>query len=126
MLERWRAQPFVVTKVKQLWRLVRESHAQPMTGQSRSAEIVDPGEMGVTFIGHSSFLIQIGGHSVLVDPVFATRLILLRRQRRAGETSCGCDRTAHRRNSPPPPATSRSSPHGWRGAMKWSAGTRNC
>jgi L-ascorbate metabolism protein UlaG (beta-lactamase superfamily) len=40
--------------------------------------------MGVTFIGHSSFLIQIGGRSVLVDPVFATHLILLRRQRRAG------------------------------------------
>ncbi|HZY72226.1 MAG TPA: MBL fold metallo-hydrolase [Edaphobacter sp.] len=84
MFKQWRAQPFIVTKVKQLWRLVRESHAHPMTGQSRSAEIVGPGEMGVTFIGHSSFLIQIGGRAVLVDPVFATRLILLRRQRRAG------------------------------------------
>lgn len=84
MFERWRAQPFVVTKVKQLWRLVRESHAQPMIGQSRLAEIVGPSEMGVTFIGHSSFLIQIGGRAVLIDPVFVTRLILLRRQRRAG------------------------------------------
>jgi len=55
-----------------------------MTGQSRLAEIVGPGEMGVTFIGHSSFLIQIGGRAVLIGPVFATRLILLRRQRRAG------------------------------------------
>ncbi len=84
MFNQWREQPFVVTKVKQLWRLVRESHAQPMTGQPRLAEIVGPGEMGVTFIGHSSFFLQIGGRAVLIDPVFATRLILLRRQRRAG------------------------------------------
>lgn len=47
-------------------------------------ETVAPGEVGVSFIGHSSFLLQIGGRTVLVDPVFAKRLILLRRQRRAG------------------------------------------
>lgn len=73
-----------MTKVKQLWRLVRESHAQPIQGEPRVAEIVGPGELGVSFIGHSSFLLQIGGAAVLVDPVFAKRLILLRRQRRAG------------------------------------------
>jgi len=38
----------------------------------------------VTFIGHSSFLLQTGGQSLLIDPVFATHLILMRRQRRAG------------------------------------------
>ena len=36
------------------------------------------------FLGHSSFLLGMGGKHVLVDPVFATRLILMRRQRRAG------------------------------------------
>jgi L-ascorbate metabolism protein UlaG (beta-lactamase superfamily) len=41
-------------------------------------------EAAITFIGHSSFLLQLGGHSILVDPVFATRLILLRRKRVAG------------------------------------------
>ena len=41
-------------------------------------------EQAVTFIGHSSFLVQMKGLGVLIDPVFATRLILLRRQRRAG------------------------------------------
>ena len=64
-------------------RLVRESHAQPIRdgrGRWRSGE----GELGVTFIGHSSFLLQMGGKDVLVDPVFATRLVLLRRQRRPG------------------------------------------
>lgn len=84
MVNRWRGQAFVATKVRQLWELVRESHAQPIQGEPRIAEIVSPGELGVTFIGHSSFLLQIGGTAVLVDPVFAKRLILLRRQRRAG------------------------------------------
>lgn len=84
MFNRWRRQPFVVTKLKQLWRLVKESHAQPIAGEPRQAEVVGPGELGVTFIGHSSFLLQIAGRSVLVDPVFAKRLILLRRQRHAG------------------------------------------
>lgn len=84
MFDRWRGQPFVVTKLKQLWRLVQESHAQPIAGETRLAEIVGPNELGVTFIGHSSFLLQLGGRSVLVDPVFAKHLILLRRQRHPG------------------------------------------
>lgn len=41
-------------------------------------------ELGVTFIGHSSFLLQVGGRTLLVDPVFTTRLIFLRRQRQPG------------------------------------------
>lgn len=68
----------------QLWRLVRESHEQPMLGEPRVAELVAPGELGVTFIGHSSFFLQTGGRNVLVDPVFAKRLIVLRRQRHPG------------------------------------------
>ena len=76
--------PFAIEKLKQLWRLVRESHAEPMTGVPTVPEKVGAGEVGVTFIGHSSFLLQIGGKNVLVDPVLATRLILMRRQRRPG------------------------------------------
>ncbi len=75
----WRA-----VKLKQLWRLVRESHANPMQGEPQRPPRVGPHDTAVTFIGHSSFLIQIAGQAVLIDPVFATRLILMRRQRRPG------------------------------------------
>jgi L-ascorbate metabolism protein UlaG (beta-lactamase superfamily) len=71
-------------KFKQLWRLVRESHTSPMLGSSKELERTAEGEVGVTWIGHSSFLIQVAGKCVLVDPVFSKRLILLRRQRVPG------------------------------------------
>lgn len=71
-------------KLGQLWRLVRESHADPIEGEPRLPLAVGEHEAAITFIGHSSFLLQLGGHNVLIDPVFATRLILLRRRRVAG------------------------------------------
>ena len=71
-------------KLVQLGRVVRESHAEPLTGRSRQPVAASAGQLGVTFLGHSSFLIQIGGKNVLVDPVLATRLVVLRRQRRPG------------------------------------------
>jgi L-ascorbate metabolism protein UlaG (beta-lactamase superfamily) len=80
----WKNKPFVVTKLDQLLQLVRESHAQPMTGQPQPLELVRGDELGVTFIGHSSFMLQIGGKNLLVDPVLTKRLVVLRRQRRPG------------------------------------------
>lgn len=76
--------PFWMTKLRQLWRLVRESHTEPMRGGPRSPVRVASGQTAITFIGHSSFLIQIAGRSLLIDPVFAKRLILMRRQRHPG------------------------------------------
>jgi L-ascorbate metabolism protein UlaG (beta-lactamase superfamily) len=80
----WKNKPFVVTKLDQLLQLVRESHAQPMTGQPQPLELVRGDELGVTFIGHSSFMLQINGKNLLVDPVLTKRLVVLRRQRRPG------------------------------------------
>ena len=78
------ALPWISRRLGRLWEMVRESHAQPLLGESHAPPIVPDGETAVTFIGHSSFLIQTASLGFLVDPVFATRLILLRRQRRPG------------------------------------------
>jgi L-ascorbate metabolism protein UlaG (beta-lactamase superfamily) len=63
-----------------LWR----SAVTPMLGTYQRPRLVMPDELGITFIGHSSFLVQAAGQNLLFDPVFSTWLILLRRQRRPG------------------------------------------
>ncbi len=76
--------PFWTRKLPQLWRLVRESNEQPLLGETHLPPDVAAGDTAITFIGHSSFLVQTGGRALLIDPVFAKRLVVLRRQRRAG------------------------------------------
>jgi len=71
-------------KLVYLGELVGQSATTPLLGASRRPVLADEDELGVTFIGHSSFLIQIGGQTVLVDPVFAKWLVVLRRLRRPG------------------------------------------
>ncbi len=79
-----RPHPFRITKLRQLWRLVRESNAQPLLGEIHLPPAISADNTAITFIGHSSFLIQIDGRKILIDPVFAERLLLLRRQRHPG------------------------------------------
>ncbi len=71
-------------KIAYLSELVGQSATTPLEGASQVPTLARGPEMGVTFIGHSSFLIQIGGQTVLVDPVFAKWLIVLRRLRQPG------------------------------------------
>ena len=65
-------------------RLLWRSAVTPMLGTHDRPRITAPDELGITFIGHSSFLVQAAGQNLLFDPVFSTWLILLRRQRRPG------------------------------------------
>lgn len=65
-------------------RLIGRAAFRPMSGEQRKPVVAQTGDMGVTFIGHSSFLVQIGGLNLLVDPVFANWLIVLHRLRKPG------------------------------------------
>ena len=76
--------PSILGKLRQVTRLAWESHAQPIAGESGRPISVAADELGVMFLGHSSFLVQLGGSNILIDPVFATRLVVLRRQRCPG------------------------------------------
>jgi len=65
-------------------RLVRHSAVTPRVGQTYKPKLVTNGEMGVTFIGHSSFFVQMGGQNVILDPNFARWLFVLKRLRQPG------------------------------------------
>ena len=71
-------------KATQFGTLVRRSAMTRRTGVTRKAVLARRGELGVTFIGHSSFLLQIGGKNILVDPNFARWIFVLKRLRRPG------------------------------------------
>jgi len=71
-------------KIAYLSELVGQSATTPLAGSSREPAVAGSDELGVTFIGHSSFLIQIGAQNILIDPVFAKWLIVLRRLRVPG------------------------------------------
>ena len=56
----------------------------PRTGVTRKPVLAKRDELGVTFIGHSSFFLQIGGKNVVIDPNFARWIFILKRLRRPG------------------------------------------
>src|SRR6266571_741148 len=71
-------------RARQFSRLVRHSALTARTGMTRSPVLARNGELGLTFIGHSGFFIQLAGKNVLVDPNFARWLFVLKRLRRPG------------------------------------------
>src|SRR6202158_5630313 len=71
-------------KARDLGRLVHHSAMAQRTGSTHRPVLAAEGQMGVTFIGHASFFLQIGGSNVLIDPIFARWLFVLKRLRRPG------------------------------------------
>lgn len=84
MLKATLKNPALRKRAQQFGRLVRHSAITPRTGQTHKPKLVSNGEMGVTFIGHASFFVQIGGQNVVIDPNFARWLFLLKRLRKPG------------------------------------------
>src|SRR5215472_6890870 len=65
-------------------KLIRHSAVTPRRGAVHKPQLVRDGELGLTFIGHSSFFVQMAGQNLLVDPNFARWLFLLKRLRQPG------------------------------------------
>jgi L-ascorbate metabolism protein UlaG (beta-lactamase superfamily) len=76
--------PALRKRARDFGRLVRHSAVTPRTGRSHKPKLVTNGELGVTFIGHASFFIQLGGQNVVIDPNFADWLFVLKRLRHPG------------------------------------------
>jgi len=71
-------------KARQFGTLVGHSALTARCGTTHKPVPARRGQMGVTFIGHSSFFLQIGGKNILVDPNFARWIFVLKRLRRPG------------------------------------------
>ncbi|MBV8476980.1 MAG: MBL fold metallo-hydrolase [Acidobacteria bacterium] len=65
-------------------KLIRHSAVTPRTGAVHKPMLVNDGELGLTFIGHSSFFIQMAGQNTIIDPNFARWLFVLKRLRKPG------------------------------------------
>jgi L-ascorbate metabolism protein UlaG (beta-lactamase superfamily) len=76
--------PALRRRASQFGRLVRHSAVTRLCGETHQPRLAANGELGLTFIGHSSFLVQMGGRSVMIDPNFARWLFVLKRLRRPG------------------------------------------
>lgn len=71
-------------KARQFTKLVRSSAAELRRGEVRRPLLTSNGDLGVTFIGHSGFFLQLGGNNIVIDPNFARWLFILKRLRRPG------------------------------------------
>src|SRR5437773_6018462 len=76
--------PVLRRRARPFGRLLRHSAVTPRTGRSYKPRLVSNGELGLTFIGHASFIVQIGGQDVVIDRNFARWLFVLKRLRQPG------------------------------------------
>jgi L-ascorbate metabolism protein UlaG (beta-lactamase superfamily) len=84
MLDARLKNPVLRKRARAFGRLVRHSAITPRSGQSHKPMLVSNGELGLTFIGHASFFVQMGGQNVMIDPNFARWLFVLKRLRKPG------------------------------------------
>src|SRR6202035_4158806 len=84
MLKPTLTNPVLRKRARAFGTLVRHSAVTPRTGQAYKPKLITNGELGLTFIGHSSFFVQIGGQNVVIDPNFARWLFVLKRLRQPG------------------------------------------
>ncbi len=84
MLKQALKNPALRKRATQFGRLIRHSAVTPRIGESHKPRLVSGGEMGVTFIGHASFFLQVGSENIVIDPNFARWLFLLKRLRQPG------------------------------------------
>lgn len=78
------APPSPRSRLRFALKLIRKSAFRRANGSQQQPVVVKPNQLGITFIGHASFLLQLAGLNILIDPVFAHWLILIHRQRRPG------------------------------------------
>ena len=75
---------FRINKLRFIFDLVIESLFCPMHGRQHAPLPASAGKPAVTWIGHSSFLVEMAGKHILIDPVFSRYLVVLKRRRRPG------------------------------------------
>jgi L-ascorbate metabolism protein UlaG (beta-lactamase superfamily) len=64
--------------------LLSESLCQPRVGESHDPVSPSGRDLGLTFVGHATFMLELGGQTLLIDPNFANWLVLVKRLRRPG------------------------------------------
>jgi len=84
MLKPTLTSPVLRNRARAFGRLVRHSAVLPRTGETYKPRLVSNGDLGLTFIGHASFFVQMGGQNVIIDPNFARWLFVLKRLRQPG------------------------------------------
>jgi L-ascorbate metabolism protein UlaG (beta-lactamase superfamily) len=71
-------------RARQFSKLVKRSVTEERAGTTHRPVLSRNGDLGLTFIGHSGFFLQMGGKNILIDPNFARWLFLLKRLRNPG------------------------------------------
>ena len=71
-------------RARQFSTLVKRSVGERRDGSIHRPVLAGNGDLGITFIGHSGFFMQMGGKNFLIDPNFARWLFLLKRLRNPG------------------------------------------